>query len=88
MGGIGIFLMISALIVLFPIALQVRTGETRWRDNWGYYIFALGLAIAATADSNVGAAYRVKLAIAGVIGALVGLIIQTRLPPPRDHHGH
>ena len=86
MGGIGIFLMISAFIVLFPIALQVRAGDTRWRDNWGYYIFALGLATAAIADSDAAAAFRVQLAVAGVIGALVGLIIQTRLPPPRDHH--
>lgn len=87
MGGVGIFLVISAVIVLFPIALNVRSGETRWRDNWGYYVFSLGLAVAAAADSDAGAGHKVTLAVAGVITALAGLIIQTRLPPP-DHHEH
>ena len=85
MGGVGIFLVVTAIIVMFPIALNVRSGDTRWRDNWGYYIFALGLLVAATADSAAGADYRVALAVAGVIVSLAGLIIQTRLPPP-DHH--
>lgn len=84
MGAIGIFLTISAVIVLFPVLLQVRMGESSFRQIWGYLIFVLGLLIAAFADSNVGQTRSTQLAVAGVITALIGLILQSRLPKSKD----
>lgn len=88
MGGIGIFLVISAFIVLFPVVLQVRLGESSLGAVWGYLVFVAGLLVVAAGDSNAGRAHQFELALAGVIAALLGLLIQSRLaqnttPPPR-----
>ena len=90
MGLIGIFLLISAVIVLFPALLQMRTGESQFRHIWGYLIVVLGLALAAGADSRLGEANKTTLALAGVILALVGLVVQSKLPrpPAREDHDH
>ena len=87
MGGIGIFLVISAFIVLFPVVLQVRLGESSLGAVWGYLVFVAGLLVVAAGDSTAGRAHQFELALAGVIAALLGLLIQSRLaqnttPPP------
>jgi hypothetical protein len=86
-GGVGIFLVISAFIVLFPVVLQLRLGESRLSAVWGYLVFVAGLLIVALGDSSAARAHQVELALAGVITAIVGLLIQSRLaqssaPPP------
>lgn len=90
MGLIGIFLLISAVIVLVPAVLQLRTGENQFRHIWGYLIVVVGLVLAAGADSRLGAANKSALAIAGVILALIGLVVQSKLPrpPAREDHDH
>jgi hypothetical protein len=79
MGGVGIFLIISAVIVLFPVLMQLRQGESRIRDVWGYLVFIAGLILVAVGDSALAPELRLELAIAGVISALAGLLIQSRL---------
>lgn len=79
MGGVGIFLVISAFIVLFPVVLQLRLGESRLSAVWGYLVFVAGLLIVAIGDSFAGRAHQFELALAGVITALLGLLIQSRL---------
>jgi hypothetical protein len=87
MGGIGIFLVISAFIVLFPVIMQLRMGESTLGAVWGYLVFVAGLLIVAVGDSGAAHGHRFKFAVAGVITALAGLLIQSRLaqnsnPPP------
>jgi hypothetical protein len=80
MGAIGIFLLVSAVIVLFPVLLQVRMGESRVSEIWGYFIFIGGLVVAAFADSAFAGGSSVALATVGVITAVVGLVVQSKLP--------
>ena len=84
MGLIGLFLLVSAVIVLFPVVLQVRSGEANGRRVWGYLIFVLGLVLAAFADSTVGAGRETVLAVAGVITALIGLVVQSKLTQKQE----
>jgi hypothetical protein len=84
MGGVGIFLIISAVIVLFPVVMQLRLGESRIRDVWGYLVFIAGLVLVAVGDSALARGLRLELAIAGVITALAGLLIQSRLSQSSD----
>jgi UDP-N-acetylmuramyl pentapeptide phosphotransferase/UDP-N-acetylglucosamine-1-phosphate transferase len=79
MGGIGIFLVVSAFIVLFPVVMQLRMGESTLSSVWGYLVFVAGLLIVAVGDSTVAHTHRFQLALAGVITALAGLLIQSRL---------
>jgi hypothetical protein len=82
MGGIGIFLLISAAIVLVPVVLQIRLGESRLRDVWGYMIFVAGLLMVATSDSTVGRPHQARLALIGIMLALAGLLAQPKTPDP------
>jgi len=82
MGGIGIFLLISAVVVLVPVVLQIRLGESRLRDVWGYIIFVAGLLVVATGDSTVGRAHQTRLALIGVMLALAGLLAQPKQSDP------
>jgi hypothetical protein len=84
MGGIGIFLLLSALLVMIPVALQLRQREIRWADTRGYALFVIGLLVAAAADSRAAGSHRTSLAVAGVILSLAGLLVQIRVQPRND----
>lgn len=81
MGGIGIFLLLSALLVVIPVILQVKQGEIRWADARGYALFVVGLLVAAAADSRAAGTHRTAIAVAGVILSLAGLLVQIRVAP-------
>jgi hypothetical protein len=77
MGGIAVFMIVTALVVLFPVVLQLRQGESRLRDVWGYFAFILGLLLIAAGDTDAGRNWQAPLTIAGVLAALLGLIAQS-----------
>jgi hypothetical protein len=83
MGGIGIFLLISAVVVLVPVVLQIRQGESRLRDVWGYIVFVAGLIVVAAGDSTLARAHQSRFALAGVMLALLGLLTQPKNEPVR-----
>jgi len=78
MGGIGIFFVLSAVIVLVPVVLQIRLGESRLREVWGYFVFVAGLLVVALADSDFGRGREIQIALLGVIIALAGLLLQPK----------
>ena len=80
MGGIALFMVLTALVVLFPVLLQLRQGESRLREVWGYFVFIAGLLLIAAGDTDVGRAYQAALTVAGVLASLAGLIAQSRNP--------
>ncbi len=82
MGGIGIFLLISAAVVLVPVVMQIRQGESRLRDVWGYIIFVAGLIVVAAGDSTLARTHQSRYAIAGVMLALAGLLVQPKGTDP------
>jgi hypothetical protein len=78
MGGIGIFFVVSAVVVLVPVVLQIRLGESRLREVWGYFVFVAGLLVVALADSQVGRGHEIRFALLGVVIALAGLVLQPK----------
>lgn len=81
-GGLGIFMLVTALIVLVPVFLQMYSKETTLRETWGILLFAaglvsLGLSDSAVADGNAG-----RLIGVGLAAAIVGLLVQTRHGDP------
>lgn len=87
MGGIALFMILTALVVLFPVLLQLRQGESRLREVWGYFVFIVGLLLIAAGDTDFGRVYQAVLTVAGVLASLAGLIAQSRNPNPAgpDH---
>lgn len=72
----GVFLMITAAIVLFPIFLQLRAKEYAWRAVWGYILFAAGLFSVGASYSFLYGSARRSLSIAGFAAILIGLFVQ------------
>ncbi|MGH7470623.1 MAG: hypothetical protein ACRENP_21970 [Longimicrobiales bacterium] len=86
MGGIALFMIITALVVLVPLVLQLRQGESRVREVWGYFVFILGLLLIAAGDIDPGRPYQLPLSVAGAAMALIGLIAQSRNPDATGPH--
>ena len=78
MGGISLFMIVTALVVLFPVLLQLQKRESRLREVWGYFVFILGLLLVAAGDTDAGHRYQALLTVAGVIASILGLILQGR----------
>lgn len=72
----GVFLMVTAVIVLFPIFLQLRAKEYAWRAVWGYILFAAGLFSVGVSYSFLYGSGRRNLSIAGFAAILIGLLVQ------------
>ena len=70
-------MIVTALVVLFPVVLQLRQGESRLRDVWGYFAFILGLLLIGAGDTDPGRVFQAPLTIVGVLAAFLGLIAQS-----------
>jgi hypothetical protein len=85
MGGLAFFMISTALIVLFPVVLQLREGESRLSQVWGYFLFIAGLLLIAAGDIDFARSHQALLTVSGIAVTLVGLIGQARqserLPP-------
>jgi hypothetical protein len=72
----GIFLMVTAVVVLFPVFLQIRAREYGLRAAWGYVLFAAGLFSVGVGYQFFEADMRRNLSIAGFAAILIGLFVQ------------
>lgn len=74
----GYFLMATAALVLFPVFLQVRSGEHGVRAVWGYILFAVGLfSVGASYTWLTGDSQR-NVVLAGFAAVLIGLLVEER----------
>jgi hypothetical protein len=72
----GVFLMATAVLVLFPVFLQLRGKEYGLRAVWGYVLFAIGLFSVGASYSFLDGGARRNLSVAGFAAILVGLFVQ------------
>jgi hypothetical protein len=72
---VGWVLIATAVLVLVPVALQLRSRERGLRDFAGYFIFAAGLCTVGAAELwLVGDAERVAM-LAGLAAVVAGLLV-------------
>ena len=71
----GFFLMATALLVLVPVMLQLRSGEYGMRDVVGYLIFILGLFAVGVGYAFFEGPDQRGLALGGLAAVLVGLAV-------------
>lgn len=78
MGGLAIFMLVTAVVVMVPVLLQIRMRETRARETWGFMVFAAGLLVIAAADTTIGRPRFATIFAIGLVLILSGLILQAR----------
>lgn len=73
---IGIFLFITAIVILVPVALQIRDGRFHWREVWGMFVLVAGFMIVGTAYTFFGGQDQRWLSLTGLGAVLFGLLVQ------------
>ncbi|MEO5509480.1 MAG: hypothetical protein ABIS27_02555 [Longimicrobiales bacterium] len=76
--AVGIILGITALVVLIPVLLQMRTDGRKLRNVWGHFVFVTGMLCVAAGYAFFADARQRYLAIGGLAAALLGLFVQHR----------
>ncbi|HSJ08798.1 MAG TPA: hypothetical protein VK928_02765 [Longimicrobiales bacterium] len=78
--GLGVFLLVTALVILVPVVWQIREGRFTARQVWGIFVLVAGLA-------SVGAGYAFftddaqrALTIGGLGAVVFGLLVHHRRP--------
>lgn len=77
-GIIGIFLFVTALVILIPVVLQIRDGRFHWREVWGLFVLVAGFIVVATAYMLFGGQEQRWLSLFGLGAVLFGLLVQHR----------
>lgn len=70
----GYFMLLTAVVVAIPVALQLRARESDWKHVWSPFLFLLGLAATGAAYAFGSPANQQNIAIAGVAAMLLGLL--------------
>jgi hypothetical protein len=75
---IGIILGLTALVVLVPVIIQMRTDGRKFVNVWGHFLFVAGLLCVAAAYGLFADRRQQYLAMGGLAAALLGLFVQHR----------
>jgi hypothetical membrane protein len=75
---LGVIIIVTAFVVCIPVILQVREGEEKLRDMWGFLLFASGLLAVGVAYTGLVEPARDYAVYGGLAAALVGLFVQHR----------
>jgi uncharacterized membrane protein YfcA len=73
---IGIFLFVTALVILIPVLLQIRDGRFHWREVWGMFVLVAGFLVVAIAFAFYEADGQRWLSLLGLGAVLFGLLVQ------------
>ena len=82
---IGIFLFVTALVVLIPVLLQLRAGRFHWREVWGMFVLVAGFMAVGAAYMFFAGQQQRWLSLAGLGAVLFGLLVQHKRREPMDH---
>lgn len=85
---VGVFLFITALVILIPVVLQIRDGRFHWREVWGMFVLVAGFVMVGSAYMFLGGQQQRWLSLAGLGAVLFGLLVQhKRRERPDAHEG-
>ena len=73
---IGIFLVITALMILVPVILQIRDGRFRLAEVWGIFVLVGGFVIVGIGYAFYAGPMQQRVALGGLAAVLIGLFIQ------------
>ncbi|HEX2168457.1 MAG TPA: hypothetical protein VHG09_14580 [Longimicrobiales bacterium] len=73
---IGIFLFVTAVVILLPVVLQIRDGRFHWREVWGMFVLVAGFMIVGTAFVFFAGPDQQWLSLLGLGAVVFGLLVQ------------
>ncbi|HEX6307428.1 MAG TPA: hypothetical protein VFZ69_04520 [Longimicrobiales bacterium] len=72
----GIFLFVTALVILIPVVLQIRDGRFHWREAWGMFVLVAGFAIVGIGFAFYDGGAQRWWSLVGLGAVLFGLLVQ------------
>lgn len=73
---VGIFLIVTALVILVPVLLQIRDGRFHWREVWGMFVLVAGFVMVGAAYMFLAGEEQRWLSLLGLGAVLLGLLVQ------------
>jgi len=73
---IGIFLVITALMILVPVIMQVRDGRFKISEVVGIFVLVAGFVIVGIGYALYSGRMQQYIALGGLAAVLIGLLIQ------------
>ena len=73
---IGIFLFVTALVILIPVVLQIRDNRFHWREVWGMFVLVGGFIMVGCAYMFLAGQQQRWLSLVGLGAVLFGLLVQ------------
>lgn len=74
--AIGIFMLVTSIVVLVPVVVQLREGRFRLREVWGLFVLVAGFATVGLAYTFYDGAMRQRIALIGLGAVVFGLLAQ------------
>jgi uncharacterized membrane protein YfcA len=75
---VGIFLFVTALVILIPVLLQIRDGRFHWREVWGMFVLVAGFMAVGTGYVFFAGQEQRWLSLLGLGAVLCGLLVQLK----------
>jgi len=72
----GIFLFITALVILIPVVLQIRDRRFHWREVWGMFVLVAGFVLVGVGFAFYQGTQQRWLSLIGLGAVLFGLFVQ------------
>ena len=73
---VGMFLIVTALVILVPVLLQIRDGRFHWREVWGMFVLVAGFVTVGAAYMFFAGQEQRWLSLLGLGAVLFGLLVQ------------
>ena len=84
--AVGVFMLVTSVVVLVPVLLQLREGRFRLREVWGLFVIVAGFATVGLGYAFYDGDVRQRVALLGLAAVVFGLLAQhnRRDVAPRD----
>ena len=81
--GLGIFLLVTALMILVPVVWQIRDGRFTARQVWGIFVLIAGFAAVGVGYAFFTDDAQRVLTLGGLGAVVFGLLVQHKRPENR-----
>jgi hypothetical protein len=74
--AVGVFMLLTSVIVLVPVVVQLRDGRFRLREVWGLFVIVAGFATVGFGYTFYDGDVRQRVALLGLVAVVFGLLAQ------------
>lgn len=74
--AVGVFMLVTSVVVLVPVVMQLRDGRFRLREVWGLLLLVVGFAVVGVGYAFYDGDMRHRLSLLGLAAVIFGLFAQ------------